>query len=128
MRGDQNPTFIFDGTTSKYDWKGYVPASEIPDLFNPPENYIASANNKTLKNFKYHISNLWEPPSRIERITELLHSKPKHSVSDYMKYQVDFVSPYAKELTGYILNAFNNVKITDHNLKLTLELFENWNL
>ena len=127
LRGEQNPTFIFDGTTSKYDWKGYVPANEIPDLFNPPDNYIASANNKTLKNFKYHISNLWEPPSRIERITELLHSKPKNSVSDYMKYQVDFVSPYAKELTGYILNAFNNVKITDTNLKLTLELFENWN-
>ncbi len=127
LRGNQNPTFIFDGTSGKNDWKGYVPASEIPDLFNPPENYIASANNKTLKNFKYHISNLWEPPSRIQRITDLLHSKPKHSAADYMKYQVDFVSPYAKELTGYILKAFNNVKITDENLKLTLELFENWN-
>ena len=126
FRGDQNPTFVFDGTTSKYDWKGYVPASEIPDLFNPPDNYIASANNKTLKNFKYHISNLWEPPSRIERIIELLHSKKKQSVSDYMKYQMDFVSPYAKELTGYILKAFNNVKIYDTNLKLTIELFERW--
>ncbi len=127
LRGDQNPTFVFDGTTSKNDWKGYVPRSEIPELFNPPENYIASANNKTLKNFKYHISNFWEPPSRIERITQLLNSKPKHSVSDYMKYQVDFVSPYAKELTRYILNAFNNVTVTDKNLKLTLELFRNWN-
>ncbi len=126
LRSDQNPTFIFDGTTSKYDWKGYVPPSEIPDLFNPPENYIASANNKTLRDFKYHISNLWEPPSRIERITELLHSRTKHSVSDYMKYQVDIVSPYAEELTRYILNAFNGVKIKDINLKLSLELFKNW--
>ncbi len=127
LRGEQNPTFVMDGTLSKNDWKGYVPQNEIPDLFNPPDNYIASANNKTIKNFKYHISNLWEPPSRIERITELLHSKQKQSVSDYMKYQMDFVSPYAKELTGYILNAFNNVRITDANLKLTIELFQNWN-
>jgi penicillin amidase len=126
MRGSQNPTFVFDGTTSKYEWKGYVRADEIPDLFNPPENYIASANNKTLKNFKYHISNLWEPPSRIERIVQLLNSKHKHTVSDYMKYQMDFVSPYAEELTGYILNAFKEIKITDQNLKLTIELFKNW--
>ncbi len=127
LRSSQNPTFLLDGTASKNDWKGYVPADEIPDLFNPPENYIASANNKTIKNFKYHISNLWEPPSRIERITQLLKSKPRHSVYDYMNYQMDFVSPYAKELTGYILNAFKDIKITDSNLKLTLELFENWN-
>jgi penicillin amidase len=127
LRENQNPTFVFNGTTSKYDWKGYVPADEIPYLYNPPENYIASANNKTIKDFKYHISNLWEPPSRIERITQLLHSRSKHSVSDYMKYQMDLVSPYAKELTGYILNAFHNIRINDSNLKLTIELFENWN-
>ena len=126
LRADQNPTFVMDGTLSKNDWKGYVPQNEIPDLFNPPDNYIASANNKTIKNFKYHISNLWEPPSRIERINQLLNSKQKHSVSDYMKYQMDFVSPYAEKLTGYILNAFHNIKITDSNLKLTIELFENW--
>ncbi|HSD62178.1 MAG TPA: penicillin acylase family protein, partial [Ignavibacteriaceae bacterium] len=127
LRENQNPTFVFDGTTNQNDWKGYVPSSEIPSLFNPPENYIASANNKTIKNFKYHISNLWEPPSRIQRITDLLNSKPKHSVSDFMKYQMDIISPYAKELTSYILGAFNNIKIIDPNLKLTVELFENWN-
>ncbi len=127
LRGSENPSFVFDGTTNKYDWKGYVPPNEIPDLFNPSENYIASANNKTLKNFKYHISNLWEPPSRIERITQLLNSKQKHTSSDFMKYQMDFVSPYAKKLTGYILRAFQDVKITDSNLKLAIELFKNWN-
>ena len=127
LRGNENPSFIFDGTTSKYDWRGYVPADEIPGLFNPPENYIASANNKTLKNFKYHISNLWEPPSRIERITQLLNSKPKQSAKDFMKYQMDFVSPYAKDITVYILNAFKNIKITDSNLKLAIELFDKWN-
>lgn len=126
IRGSQNPTFVFDGTTNQNDWKGYVPASEIPSLYNPPENYIASANNKTIKNFSYHISNLWEPPSRIERITELLGSKQKHSADDFMKYQMDIISPYAKELTSYILDAFKNIKILDQNLKLSMDLFKNW--
>jgi penicillin amidase len=127
LRENQNPTFVFDGTNSKYDWKGYLPSGEIPYIFNPPDNYIASANNKTLKDFKYHISNLWEPPSRIERITELLQSKPKHNAADYMGYQMDIVSPYARNLTGYILNAFQNIRINDSNLRLAIELFKNWN-
>src|SRR5690606_18556972 len=81
-------SFIFDGSTDKYDWKGYVPRSEIPEIFNPPQQFIATANNKVLKNFKYHISNLWEPSSRVERITQLLTSKKKHTADDFKKYQM----------------------------------------
>ncbi|MCX6174118.1 MAG: penicillin acylase family protein [Ignavibacteriales bacterium] len=127
IRNTNSPTLINDGTTDVNDWKGFVPYEEMPKLFNPPQNFIASANNKTLLNFKYHISNIWEPSSRIERITELLNSKPIHSKEDYKKYQLDFTSPYAKKLTKYITAAFDSVKVTDKNLKLTLELFHNWN-
>jgi penicillin G amidase len=126
-RESTSPTFVFDGTTDKYDWKGYVDRSEIPDLFNPKEKFIASANNKTLKDFKYHISNLWEPSSRIERIDQLLTSKGKFSSADFMKFQMDQISPYAKMITQYILSAFSDVKITDENLALALELFKDWN-
>ncbi|OGH97967.1 MAG: penicillin amidase [Candidatus Melainabacteria bacterium GWF2_32_7] len=127
IRNSNSPTLINDGTTDANDWKGFVPYEEMPKLFNPPQNFIASANNKTLLNFKYHISNIWEPSSRIERITELLNSKPIHSKEDYKKYQLDFTSPYAKKLTRYITAAFDSVKVTEKNLKLTLELFHNWN-
>ena len=125
-RESTSPTFVFDGTTDKYDWKSYVERPEIPDLFNPSQKFIATANNKTLKNFKYHVSNLWEPSSRIERITGLLTGKQKYSVPDFMKYQMDQVSPYAKMITQYIISAFNNVKATDENLSLTLELLNDW--
>ena len=127
VRASNNPGFIYDGTTSENDWKGFVPLEDLPSLYNPPENYIASANNKTVNDFKYYITNLWEPPSRIERITGLLTSKPKQSVEDFKQYQNDLVSPYAKEMTSYILNAFKDVKVTDSNLNLALRLFKNWN-
>lgn len=121
-----NPTFIYDGTTDKYDWKGFVPQNELPVLFNPAQNYIASANNKTIKDFKYHISNLWEPSSRIERINQLLTNREKHSVDDFKDYQMDLTSPYSAGITHYILNAFSGIIIKDRNLKLTLELFSKW--
>lgn len=122
-----SPTFVFDGTTDKYDWKGYVDRSQIPGLFNPRQKFIATANNKTLKNFKYHISNIWEPSSRIERIYQLLTSQEKYSVDDFMKFQMDQVSPYAKMISEYIISAFKDVEITDKNLSLSMELLKDWN-
>jgi penicillin amidase len=126
IRKSDNPTLIFDGTTSENDWKGFVPTEEIPTILNPTENFIASANNKTLKKFKYYISNLWEPSSRIDRIRELLTSKQKLSVNDFQKFQMDFVSPYARTITAYILKSFDGFKVQDQNLNTSLELFRKW--
>lgn len=127
LRNSTSSTFVLDGTTDKYNWKGFVPRSNIPTIYNPQQNYIASANNRTLKDFDYYISNLWEPSSRIERITQLLTSKQKLSVGDYRKFQMDFVSPYAKNITKYIIAAFNDVKVTDKNLSASLKMFKDWN-
>lgn len=126
LRKSSNPTLIFDGTTTENDWLGYLAPNELPYLFNPSQNYIASANNKVVKNFKYHISNLWEPSSRIERILELLNSKNIHSKEDFMEYQIDVYSPYAKKLVKYILDSFNGIKIHDKNLQQSLELLSEW--
>ena len=52
LRNSNNPTLVFDGTSSENDWKGFVPADEIPAILNPAENFIASANNKAIKEFQ----------------------------------------------------------------------------
>jgi penicillin amidase len=127
IRPSNSTTFVFDGTNDSNDWKGFVAKNQMPMLFNPQENFIASANNKTVKSFPYHISNLWEPSSRIERIIELLSSKNKHSVSDFMQYQSDVVSPYARQIGKYLTKAFEGVKITDSNLNTSINLIKDWN-
>jgi penicillin G amidase len=127
IRESVSPTFVYDGSTDNYDWKGIMPFEQQPFLFNPPANFIASANNKTIQEFKYHISNLWEPSSRYDRIVELISSKPKHSAEDYKKYQFDFVSPYAEIVSQHILSAFENIKVTDENLNTALTLIDKWN-
>jgi penicillin amidase len=127
LRSNASPTLVYDGTTDQYDWKGFVHYEEMPKLFNPPQHFIASANNKTVESFKYHISNVWEPSSRIERINDLLKSKKIHSSSDFKNYQTDFVSPYAKKIIPHIIKAFESTKISDENLKVSLQLLLNWN-
>lgn len=127
LRSTASPTLVYDGTTDLYDWKGFVPFEEMPKLFNPTQHFIASANNKTVESFKYHISNVWEPSSRIERINDLLGIKKIHSTHDFKRYQTDFVSPYAKKIVTHILKAFEKTKVNDENLKVSLRLLQNWN-
>ena len=126
VRRSNNPTLVFDGTTTENDWRGFVSVQEIPFILNPAENFIASANNKAIKDFKYHITNLWEPSSRIDRIRELLTYKQKHSVSDFKNYQMDNISPYARTIVSYLLNSFDGIKVKDKNLKISLDLLEKW--
>jgi len=127
IRSTNATTFLFDGSTAKNDWKGFVSRNELPYLFNPSAGYIATANNKVMKDFKFHITNLWEPSSRIERIIELVQSKSKHSAKDYMKYQEDILSPYGKQIVPYIINAFQEAEVKDENLSQSLKLLREWN-
>lgn len=126
VRKTNSTTFIFDGTDSSNDWTGFVAFEEMPMFSNPSSGFIATANNKTVKDFKYHISNLWEPPSRIQRIYELLQQNEIHSVHDFMKYQNDVYSHYASEIVPYIIEAFDNAEINDVNLSTALALLKNW--
>lgn len=125
VRQAGDPRLIMDGSIRNSQWKGYIPFAELPALYNPSAGYIATANNKTAET-PYYISNLWESSSRIERITELLQAKSKHTAADVKNYQLDITSPYAKRITPYILQAFQGLNITDENLKETLILFTKW--
>ena len=98
----------FDGTTSKHDWKGYVPFEEMPFLFNPEKGYISNGNNKAVDDsYPYYISKYWADPSRAQqiekRIDAIINSKRKVEVVDMMDIQNDIASPFAKEINETIL-------------------------
>ncbi|MHB1048490.1 MAG: penicillin acylase family protein [Bacteroidota bacterium] len=125
-RTTNNPTLPFPGWTGEHEWTGFIPFDELPTIYNPAEGFIATANNKTTDRATYHISNLWEPPSRIQRITEVLRSKEKFDVYDFKKLQNDNYSHFARELTPYILTAFRTAGRSER-IETALNYFRNWN-
>jgi penicillin amidase len=126
VRPTANPTLPVPGWTGEYEWTGYVPFDELPSAYNPPDGIIATANNKTSTRTPYHISNLWEPPSRIQRIREVLQSKEKFDVNDFKQLQNDHFSHFAKEMTPYILSAYA-AKGSHDRIETVLHYFRNWN-
>jgi penicillin amidase len=127
IRTAQNPTLPMPGWTGQYDWTSFVPFAQLPSLYNPPQHYIATANNKmTDRAFPYHISNLWEPPSRIQRIDEMLGKQEKLTAEDFKHMQGDYFSRFAAEMTPYILHAYDAIAVPDIEVQTALSYFRNW--
>jgi penicillin amidase len=108
------------------EWTGFVNFDELPTVYNPPDNFIATANNKPLKDYKHYISNLYEPPYRAERIEEVLKSKPNITSQEFKLLQNDVVSLQAKEFFKYVLEAYKDTtKIKSDEFKI-LTAIKKW--
>ncbi|UCD38481.1 MAG: penicillin acylase family protein, partial [Fidelibacterota bacterium] len=100
---------VMPGASGEYDWQGFVPFADMPYLYNPPEGYIATANNKTIgPDYPYYISAYWTPHYRIERIVERLAEQEQHSLESNMAIQNDILSAQARDLAPYLLAAFKD--------------------
>jgi penicillin amidase len=59
--------------TGGYEWSGFVPTEELPHSFNPPAQFVATANHKMIpEGYPYKVGYEWAPPERFQRITEVL--------------------------------------------------------
>jgi penicillin amidase len=121
-------TLPFPGWTDEFDWTNSVPFEQLPNAFNPSEEFIATANNKPVgDDYPYYISNNWEPSWRADRIVEFLSALPQVSMDDTKRLQNDLVSPHARTLVPVILHAFDQVEVLDPDVKTALTYFRNWN-
>lgn len=96
-----------DGTIEEDNWGGFIPFEELPNLYNPPQGWIATANNRvTGKNYKYFIGREWSAPYRIKRINDLIREKNKLSHDDMRIIQADVYSlfdhNFARSVSGIL--------------------------
>jgi penicillin amidase len=88
--------FPVAGWTGEHTWTGAVPFEQLPRAINPPEGFIATANQKVTAHDEPYISHAFAPPSRAERIVELLTPRPRLSPDEVMAMQGDTVSRPAR--------------------------------
>jgi penicillin amidase len=71
-------------------WDGFIPATELPHVFDPATGFIATANNRTLgKDYPYVLGYNWDNGYRAYRIAELLQQKPLLNEADLLQIQLD---------------------------------------
>jgi penicillin G amidase len=85
----------------RYEWAGYLPMLQKPHAVNPPEGFIATANNNmTPATYPYldAIGYTWADPYRYDRIVEVLRAGNKFTVADMGRLQHDYLSIPARQL------------------------------
>jgi penicillin amidase len=79
----------YDGSTNDGEWTGYIAFDELPNLYNPPNGLIVTANQRIVgTSYKYpQISRDAAMPWRARRIYELLQAetRPVGSMSNLQR-------------------------------------------
>ena len=94
------------GWEARYDWQGWLPAGELPQVLNPPLGFIANANQRvTAADYPHYLGTEWAWPWRQQRIEQLLGARPQHSLQDLQAMQADVQSMVAQALLPWLRKA-----------------------
>jgi penicillin G amidase len=65
------------GWTDEYEWQPYIPFDQLPTTYNPPEGYIATANNAVVdSSYPYNLTPDWDYGFRAARIVQMIEDAP----------------------------------------------------
>ncbi len=85
----------------RYEWSGYLPIQSLPNIYNPGKGFWATANENLVPHNYPHRNAVgwgWADSWRADRINEVLGSGKKHSLTDMMRLQFDYLSIPARTL------------------------------
>jgi penicillin amidase len=81
------------GWTGEFDWDGYVPYDELPELVDPEGGTIVTANNRVAPaDYPHHITSDYLEGWRAARIEQVLAQREKWSLDDFARMQLDVFS------------------------------------
>jgi len=91
------------GDAGAYEWDGFLPISEMPQSYNPPRHFLATANHKILPpGYTKQLAYDWASPFRVRRIEQLLSEPKKFTVADFERIQYDVVCLPAKRFQAIV--------------------------
>lgn len=112
VRAKGNGLAPVPGWTGTYEWKEFIPFHQMPEVVNPAEGFIATANNKVVDDgYPFFLSYSWAQPYRASRIAEVLTSKTGLTVDDMRLLQTDYTNLQAKSLLPILLAAMEKAPL-----------------
>lgn len=129
--GDGRGDVIRDGSTSASDWIGAVPLNAYPFALDPPQGYLASANQQPVDpraNSHYFGVN-WYSPWRAMRINQLLRADSAVTPNAMRSFQTD---PGSARADAFVPVLLAGARITlsagagDDTLRQAVRLLAEW--
>ncbi len=105
----------------------YVPFDFMPNAFDPPSGFLATANSRvTTDKSPYLLSLEWADPYRAERIYKLLDGRDGLKAADMLAVQTDIYSEVNQELGHRFAYAIDHTPGADAQLKKAADLMRSW--
>jgi penicillin amidase len=128
VRRDFDDDVPLDGTSSKFDWDGYIPFEQMPVIYNPASGIVATANqNPFPPGYPYRVDGDYADKYRVQQIRALLTAKPKLTVDDMLAVQKDVYSAYDYFLAQQAIAAAARRGSKDDNVRTAITVLQRWN-
>ncbi len=125
---NNHPQFADDIATMDAAWYDYIEPADLPRLYNPNRKWLFSANNLLSRHLGYYVSSYWEPPSRGQRIAQVLDESEQHSQLEAAILQKDIFSMHASEIVPVLLHHISPFKQAGSpQVKRAIDTLEQWN-
>ena len=105
----------------------YIPFDEMPNAFDPPSGFLATANSRvTTDKSPYPLTLEWGDPYRTERIYKLLEGRDHLTPADMLAVQTDIYSEVDQELGHRFAYAIDHTPGADERLQKAADLMRSW--
>ncbi|HMG85149.1 MAG TPA: penicillin acylase family protein [Terracidiphilus sp.] len=110
-----------------HEWEGYIPFDDLPNAFDPPSGFLATANSRvTSDKSKYPLTNEWADPYRAERIYKLLQGRDQLKPTDMLATQTDIYSEMDQEMGHRLAYAIDHTPNANDQLRKAADLMRSW--
>ena len=114
--------FILDGSKSSHLYDAYIPNDSLPQLINPNENYVLSANqHPTYSNYKYYYNGYFGE-YRSNRINDLLKDDDKFTCEKMKQIQLDNTNYLALKILPVLIKRLKIKSLNDNQKKFISKL------
>ncbi len=111
------------GWSGDYEWTGFIPFEELPHLYNPPQGYIVTANNRVIdSSYPHFLGNDYISANRARRIKELIEANPTIDIAYIQDMHFDQVSPHARAIAGFL----GKLETDDPELSKIVDRIQKW--
>ena len=124
----------FDGSVSQSwaegnkGWDGYIAPEKLPRLIDPPQGFIATANNRTVgSEYPFVLAHNQANGYRAYRIAQRLREQDKLNEQDLFALQLDSRSEFFDFYRDLALNVLEGETQSDQTLDEARRYIEAWN-
>jgi penicillin G amidase len=105
----------------------YVPFDQMPNAFDPPSGFLATANSRvTTDQSPYPLTDEWMDPYRVERIYKALDGRNGLTHTDMLTEQTDIYSEVDQEMGHRFAYAIDHTPDADDRLRKAADLMRSW--